>query len=202
MSSRKPTSFARSPRERSPERRVNGVFHSPDAECGGYHDDDDARTHHDSSQLAGEALPAHLAERAIVSAALNHDAPDLVIARAAEGAAGSLRAAHSRALLDRVLELAGALGRGAAGVPDTQRALRAESVDLLLLSPEFLRVQPEQAEAAVRAALLRGAEVEVLSGDAAEYLDETAEGIAARLRFATDGAALHGQGGRSGLGGS
>ncbi len=163
------------------------------------------------SQLAGEALPAHLAERAIVSAALNHDAPDLAITRAAEGAASSLRSARSRALLDRVLERAGALGRGAAGVPDTQRALRAESVDLLLLSPEFLRAQPEQAEEAVRAALLRGAEVEVLSGDAAEYLDETAEGIAARLRFATDGPPLQagklqetpdrgdGPGGRGGL---
>jgi hypothetical protein len=139
------------------------------------------------SQLAGEALPKHLAERTMVSATLDHDAPDLAIARAAEGAASSLRAAHSRVLLDRLLERAGALGRGAAGVPDTQRALRAESVDLLLLSPGFLDAQPEQAEEAVRAALLRGAEVEVLSGEAAEYLDETAQGIAARLRFATDG---------------
>jgi hypothetical protein len=42
----------------------------------------------------------------------------------------------------------------------------------------------EPAERFVRGALLQGADVEVLSGDAANYLDERAEGIAARLRFA------------------
>jgi hypothetical protein len=42
---------------------------------------------------------------------------------------------RNRLLLERVLEHAGALGRGATGVPDTQRALRSEAVDLLVLSP-------------------------------------------------------------------
>jgi stalled ribosome rescue protein Dom34 len=91
-------------------------------------------------------------------------------------------------LLDRVLEHAGALGRGAAGVPATQRALRAEAVNLLVLSPEFIRTHGEDAEDTVRAALAQGAGIEVLSGDAAGHLDRTADGIAARLRFAIDAA--------------
>jgi peptide subunit release factor 1 (eRF1) len=106
------------------------------------------------------------------------------IVREAEEAARRRRGRRNRLLLERVLEHAGALGRGANGVPDTQRALRSEAVDLLVLSPAFLRVSPEQAERFVRGALLQGADVEVLSGDAANYLDDRAEGIAARLRFA------------------
>ena len=42
------------------------------------------------------------------------------------------------------------------------------------------------AESMVRAALEQGSDVEVLSGDQGAYLDRTADGIAARLRFAID----------------
>jgi peptide subunit release factor 1 (eRF1) len=59
-------------------------------------------------------------------------------------------------------------------------------VDLLVLSPEFVKSEDELAEDAVRAALLQGAGVEVLSGDAVERLDEAAGGIAAKLRFALE----------------
>ena len=83
----------------------------------------------------------------------------------------------------------GALGRGSAGVPGTQRALHAGAVDLLLLTPEFLRAHLDLAEVVVRAALTQGADVEMLSSPAAEQLDQAAEGIAARLRFAIDGPA-------------
>ena len=42
-----------------------------------------------------------------------------------------------------------------------------------------------------RAALAQAADVEVLSGEAAEFLDRVADGIAARLRFAIDGSPTH-----------
>jgi len=49
-----------------------------------------------------------------------------------------------------------------------------------------MRDDAAEAENAVRAALLQGAVVEVLSGDAAECLDQTANGIVAKLRFALE----------------
>ncbi|MEP7226628.1 MAG: hypothetical protein ABI785_04655 [Gemmatimonadales bacterium] len=142
------------------------------------------------ARAAADALPAHLADRVGVSATLNHDEPETGIAREAENAASALRAAQSQALLESVLESAGALGRGSAGVPGTQRALHTGAVDLLVLSPEFLRAEPDLAEDAIRAALQQGGDVEVLSSPAAEQLDQMGEGIAARLRYPIDGPAV------------
>jgi hypothetical protein len=141
------------------------------------------------AQLASEGLPASLASRTMVSKTLDHDAPPTAIARAARRAATALRAAHGRALVHRLIERSGAGGRGAAGIPAVQRALRARAVDLLMVSPEFIRVFGREAEDAVRAALAQGADIEVLSGDAAVQLDQHAEGLAARLRYAIDGPA-------------
>lgn len=138
------------------------------------------------SRLAGAAVPARIADRATVMDTLEHDATAAEIADAAQRTATELRAAHGRALLAPLLEHAGAGGRAASRVPSTQRALRANAVDLLMVSPEFVRVDADEAEEAVRAALLQGADVEVLSGDAAADLDLRAGGIAARLRFPVD----------------
>jgi hypothetical protein len=140
------------------------------------------------AQLAGEALAPRFAERLLVDASLDHDAPEREIARSAREAASALRAMRGSALLDRLLERMVPQGKAEAGVPATQRALHAQAVDLLLLTPEFLRLHVHVAEDAVRAALAQGADVEVLSGEAAPFLDRAAGGIAARLRFAIDGA--------------
>lgn len=138
-------------------------------------------------RLAAEALPTELADRTFVSPDLDHgDAADVIV-RIAKDAATTLRAAHSGVLLDRLLERAGAGGRATAGVPATQRALRARAVDQLLLSPAFVSGNASLAEDVVRSALAQSADVEVLSGDAAIRLDVAADGIAARLRFALDG---------------
>lgn len=138
------------------------------------------------ARLAGDALPERLAGRVMVSDTLDHDATTAEITRAAQDAATALRAAHGQTLLDSLLQDAGASGRAASGVPAVQRALRAQAVDLLLLSPTFLRDDAEEAEDAVRTALLQGGDVEVLSGDAAERLDQTANGVVAKLRFALE----------------
>jgi len=135
------------------------------------------------SRLAGAALPSRVADRATVLDTLEHDATVNEIVGAAQRTATELRARRGRALLAPLLEHAGAGGRAASRVPSTQRALRANAVDLLVMSPEFVRIDADEAEEAVRAALLQGAEVEVLSGDAAADLDLRADGIAARLRF-------------------
>jgi hypothetical protein len=141
------------------------------------------------ARLAGGALSARFTDRLLVVGSLDHDAAEHEIARAARDAAAELRAAHGRALLDRLLARALPQGRAEMGLPATQRALRAQAVDLLLLSPEFLRAHAADAEDLARAAFAHGADVEVLSGEAAGFLDRVADGIAARLRFAIDGPA-------------
>lgn len=138
------------------------------------------------ARLAADALPAELADRVLVSPELDHGDADDAIIRLAKDAATSLRASQSSAMLNQLLERAGAGGRASAGVPATQRALHARAVDLLLLSQAFVAEQDTLAEDVVRAALAQSAEVEVLSGDAATQLDRAAGGIAARLRFALD----------------
>jgi peptide subunit release factor 1 (eRF1) len=136
------------------------------------------------ARIAGAALPRQLEGRVLVSTTLDHDAPGMEIASAAKHAASELRAAQGGALVDRLMERAGAHGRAAAGMPAVQRALEAQAVDLLLVSPDFVRDRDCAAEEAVRAAIAQGADVEVLSGDAGAQLGRAAEGIAARLRFA------------------
>ncbi|HEY0970270.1 MAG TPA: hypothetical protein VGE02_04745 [Gemmatimonadales bacterium] len=138
------------------------------------------------ARVAGEALPARLTGRVMVSDTLDHDATDAQITEAAQHAATALRAAHGQALLDSLLQDAGAPGLSASGVPSVQRALKRRAVDLLLLSPAFMHDEAEAAEDAVRATLLQGGDVEVLSGDAAARLDETAHGVVAKLRFALE----------------
>lgn len=138
------------------------------------------------SRLAGTALPSQVVGRATVMETLEHDATAEEIADAAQRTATQLRAAHGRAVLAPLLEHGAAGGRAASSVPSTQRALRANAVELLVMTPEFVRADADEAEAAVRAALLQGADVEVLSGDAAADLDARGDGIAAKLRFPVD----------------
>ncbi len=138
------------------------------------------------TRLAAEALPRDLEARTLVSEALDHDASADEIIEAAKSAATELRAREGGVLVDRLAEGAGAAGRSAAGVPAVQRALLVKAVDLLLLSPAFIRTHERQAEDMVRAALGSGADVEVPSGSAAERLDQASEGIAAQLRFSID----------------
>ena len=138
------------------------------------------------ARRAGEALPRNLSDRVLISTTLDHQASTADIARAAEDASTELRGALGREFIDQLVEDGGAFGRAAADVPAVQRALRARAVDVLLLSPEFIRGHEADAENMVRAALDAGADVQVPSGSAAERLDQAASGIAARLRFTMD----------------
>jgi hypothetical protein len=138
------------------------------------------------ARSARAAIPARLAGRTMVVASLDHGASNAEVARAAEHAATAMRATHGRLLLDHLPDREGSRGRGTAGLPATQRALQSHAVDLLLLSPEYIRWHPFDAEEFVRATFAQGADVEVLSGQAADDLDRMADGIAARLRFSID----------------
>ena len=138
------------------------------------------------ARRAGEALARQFAGRILVSATLDHDATDREVIAAAKHAATELRAAQGITLVDQLIEHAGGHARSAVGVPATQRALRANAVDLLLVTPKFIGAHEREVEDFVRATLASGADVEVPSGKAAEQLDQAADGIAARLRFPID----------------
>ena len=135
---------------------------------------------------ASDAIPPSHAGRVMVSSALKQYEHEGGLAEAAKHAASELRAARGHELVERILERAGAGGRGASGVPAVQRAIYAAAVDLLVVSPNFLSSSELDVEEFVRSALARGADVEVLSGSAATELDERSGGVAARLRFPID----------------
>jgi hypothetical protein len=80
-------------------------------------------------------------------------------------------------------EFAGAGGKGTVGVVPTLNALKEHSVQTLYFSRRLMETYPDLAESLVRLALQQGAEIEQLSGAAAEKLDSEYDGMAARLRF-------------------
>lgn len=135
---------------------------------------------------ANEVLGRRFEDRLAVVNTLPHDAGDPQIIRAAKDAATELRSEHGRAIVGDLLDRAGSGSRAKVGVAPVQRALRARAVDLLLVSQEMVRTQPDLVEELVRLAIEQGATVEVPSGEASEQLDREAGGLAARLRFPID----------------
>ncbi|MEO7216966.1 MAG: hypothetical protein ABI026_02135 [Gemmatimonadaceae bacterium] len=138
------------------------------------------------AMLAGDALGRQFAQRMLVSTTLAHDASETEISDAAKHAASELRATQGLMLVDQLVEQGGAHARAAVGIPATQRALRENAVDTLLVTPKFIGSHEREVEDFVRASMAIGADVEVPSGKAAEQLDKIADGIAARLRFPID----------------
>jgi hypothetical protein len=136
------------------------------------------------SRLAASAIPRRLHDRLLVTTTLDQRASPSAITRAAKRAARQMRSRLGREMIAKVL--ARVDYRAVAGVPALQRAIHAKAVDLLLVSPRFLHLEGDRAEQLLQSALGQGARIEVLSGDAAALLDQTAQGVAARLRFAID----------------
>lgn len=132
---------------------------------------------------AVQRLSKSLNGRVIEDASISFHTPIAELKRKTEAAATLLSERRQGQLLDQVIDLAGAGGRGALGRQDTQRALDGRRVEMLLLSRTLGRTDPEYADHCVGAALEQGAEVEELGGDAAVKLDRKGAGIGARLRF-------------------
>jgi hypothetical protein len=135
---------------------------------------------------AGDLIPTTHTSRVMVSPTLGHNAHEKEIAETAKHAASELRSQQGHELVNNILERTCDGGRGASGVPAVQRAIQANAVDLLVVSQHFLIRTDIDVEEMVRAALTRGADIEVLSGSASEELDGRAGGVAARLRFPID----------------
>ena len=141
------------------------------------------------AQAAMGRLTPDLASRATPASSLDVHATRAQVAAAARDAASGLRAARD---LDRVNDaIAGAEsnGRGVTGSVDTLHALADGQARELYFTLGFLENHASDLEAAVRSALGTQANVEHVSGAAAEQLDRVG-GIAARLRYARVGAGV------------
>lgn len=141
-----------------------------------------------AAAMAARALPTSVSARVAVSSALPVRASANVIHEEAAQQASALRRAQALRRIETVAEEWGADERGTMGLEATLRALGERSVEELLVSTRFLAEHTDDAERAVRAAIGQGALIEVVSGEAADRLDEGAGGIAAQLRFALAGA--------------
>ena len=137
----------------------------------------------DTAHALQRAIPAALASRVLVSAALPSGSSEAEIARAAGRDASILRDARDAATVEEVLGVAASHGRGVAGAKQTLAVMATGVGKLLLITPTFLSEHPDEAEAAVEFALDHSAEIEVVSGASAALLDARAGGIAASLRY-------------------
>ncbi|HET7459218.1 MAG TPA: hypothetical protein VFJ74_16330 [Gemmatimonadaceae bacterium] len=135
------------------------------------------------AKAALAALPDALASRTLLTPALHVWASEAQIRDAAARGAAALEDAHDLASVSAAVERAARAGRGATGIDATLGALATGAVEDLYVSDRFLERSPREAEDAVRAALGHGARPRIVCGDAAGLLNDTAQGIAARLRY-------------------
>jgi hypothetical protein len=101
-----------------------------------------------------------------------------------EEAASRTTARMQESALRRLQEAAAPGGPVALGSRKTASACEAGQVERLYLTAAALNAEGADAEALIAAALDRGGAVELLSGAAADALDATTDGVAARLRYA------------------
>jgi len=103
--------------------------------------------------------------------------------RATQAAASAVRARRQERLVDQVVELARAGGRGCLGRQETERALVERRIEVLLISRRLAEEESAFADHCVGAAFEQDAEAEELKGAAADRLESEGGGIGARLRF-------------------
>jgi hypothetical protein len=130
-----------------------------------------------------EQLPPRVRERAIVLPELRRRASRATIADAAERGIALLRWERDRALLDTLLEHAGAHTNAVVGPVATLDAVERGSAAGVLLTPRFLTTHADDAERVLEGTLAEGGEVHLLDGAPADELDARAGGIGATLRF-------------------
>lgn len=94
-----------------------------------------------------------------------------------------LRSQRASDLVDQIIARSGNAANAVTGGAPTREALVTGAVDLLCLTERFVREHSHDAEVAIRAALSRRADVEVVDGTPAARFDGAAGGIGARLRF-------------------
>lgn len=127
-------------------------------------------------------LLAPLADRVSVADTLDVHSSPAEIAEAARRGAAALRERHELGAVHEIAHSAEAGALSALGEETTRKALEQSCVRELYLSPTFIDHRPEATSRALRRAFDQSAHVEVVTGKAAQQLDELG-GIAAQLRY-------------------
>ena len=138
-------------------------------------------THRMSQALAGE-LEARDGAAEISGLRVEMSEPE--VWETIGGALVDVHRARAARALQRVEESVGSGGRGCLGWNDTSRALRDSSVQMLLISNDLVRAEPDRAEDIVGLAMEQGGDVTLIVGEAGERLYSDQDGVAALLRYA------------------
>jgi hypothetical protein len=124
-----------------------------------------------------------LGDRVLEDPSLHLDLGTEEVKEAARKGASAITHRAQERLLDEVVELAGAGGKGCLGAEDTIKALEERCVDTLLVSREFILGSPDLADRCIRLAFDQDAMVKELSSGGGARLDENGGGVGARLRY-------------------
>jgi hypothetical protein len=130
-----------------------------------------------------QRLPKSMESRVHEDASLAFYMSPADLKRATQTAASAVRARRQDQLIDQVVDLAHAGGRGCLGRQETERALAERRVEVLLLSRRLAEEESAFADQCVGAAFEQDAEAEELKGAAADKLERLGGGLGARLRF-------------------
>ena len=136
----------------------------------------------DASEVLGQ-LPDSVLPRARRLLSVGVHAAEAAIKAGVEEGATDLRRSRELATVDEIFRRCANAGTGTLGLEPTQLALRTASADRVCMTDRFIHERQQAAEELVRVAFASGAEVEVVSGAAADRLDTRAGGIGARLRY-------------------
>ncbi len=137
------------------------------------------------SALVRDSESGTLAGRVIQRPSMHLGMSEAEVKTAVEDAASELSRGLQDALLSQVIDAARAGGKGALGIQAVTEALREGRVDTLLVTRGLREREGDLVDRFVGTAFEQGAEVEELSGAAAERLDAEGEGAGARLRYTT-----------------
>lgn len=120
--------------------------------------------------------------RASAADSLDVHASEVDIIRVAQEGASALRDAVDDRRVSELLDLAASKGLGVVGLDDTRHALDQSEVRELFVTRRFIEAHSADAEKVIHAALEQDADIEEVSGAAAERLDPLG-GMIAGLRF-------------------
>jgi len=137
-----------------------------------------------SVAAARALIPPALETRTISLEGLDVHATVAEVAHAVADATSARMGERDRELVRGIIDAFGARGRGVAGLKATRTMLEREGVADLILSERFVELFPQIADELLYTAFRQGAVVREVLGDAAAEIDERAEGVVARLRYA------------------
>lgn len=130
------------------------------------------------------SLPGSWKDRVAMRPGLHFDLGAAEVVDVAEGAASELTERLHGELLDGVVGQAAAAGSGRLGRHDTEAALEARRVRMLLVSLGLTERDPDYADRLIGTAFgTNGADALVLTREPGERLDREGEGVAAALHY-------------------